>query len=218
MALSGTLEKIIHYWDNYSPQFDEAHATEDLTKWKEVLKDLLGTETRSVLDLGTGTGFLAKMTAELGYTTTGVDLSRNMLDILRTEMEQRGLKIKLVEAPVETLPFLCCSFDAVVNCRLVWTLVDPQASFTEWRRVLKNGGKVINFIRIRDEDDPDGMKEVYGEDIDKGLPLRNASKGLLEKSLEQAGFTGCEAIALPRELTIKDEGLPGWYAIRGVKP
>jgi ubiquinone/menaquinone biosynthesis C-methylase UbiE len=158
------------------------------------------------------------MTAELGYTTTGVDLSQNMLDILRAEIEQRGLKIELVEAPVENLPFPCCSFDAIINCRLVWTLVDSQVSFTEWRRVLKTGGKVINFIRIRDEDDPGGMKDVYGEDIDEGLPLRNAGKGLLEKSLEQAGFIACEAIPLPRELTVKEEGLPLWYAIRGVKP
>jgi ubiquinone/menaquinone biosynthesis C-methylase UbiE len=218
MEISGALEKIIHYWDDYAPQFDEAHATEDITKWKEILKDLLGAETRTVLDLGTGTGFLAKMTVELGYTTTGVDLSRNMLDILRAEIEQRGLKIDLVEAPVEHLPFEACSFDAIINCRLVWTLVDPQISFIEWRRVLKSGGKVINFIRIRDEDDPGGMKEVYGEDIDKGLPLRNAGKGLLKKSLEQAGFIACEAIPLPRELTVKEEGLPIWYAIRGVKP
>jgi ubiquinone/menaquinone biosynthesis C-methylase UbiE len=218
MEISGTLEKIIHYWDDYAPQFDEAHATEDLTKWKEVLKDLLGAETRRVLDLGTGTGFLAKMTAELGYITTGVDLSRNMLDILRTEIEQRGLTIKLVEAPVENLPFLDCSFDALITCRLVWTLVDPQVAFTEWRRVLKSGGKVINFIRIREEEDPGMLKEVYGEAIDKSLPLRNAGKGLLEKSLEQAGFIACAAIPLPRELTVKDEGLPLWYAIGGIKP
>jgi ubiquinone/menaquinone biosynthesis C-methylase UbiE len=217
MELKGTLEKIINYWDDYASQFDEAHATEDLTKWKEALRGLLGAETKTALDLGTGTGFLAKMTAELGYTTTGVDLSRNMLDILRSEMEQRGLAIKLVEAPVEELPFPCCSFDAVINCRLVWTLVDPQIAFTEWRRVLKSGGKVINFIRIREEDDP-GMKEVYGESIDKSLPLRNAGKVLLQKSLEQAGFINCEAILLPRKLTIKDEGLPPWHAIQGVKP
>jgi cyclopropane fatty-acyl-phospholipid synthase-like methyltransferase len=60
MEISGALDKIIHYWDNYASQFDEAHATEDLTKWKEALKDLLGPETERVLDLGTGTGFLAK--------------------------------------------------------------------------------------------------------------------------------------------------------------
>ena len=98
MEISGTLDKIIHYWDDYASQFDEAHGTEDLTKWKDILKDLLGVETRRVLDLGTGTGFLAKMTAELGYTTTGVDLSRNMLDILRVEIKQRGLNIKWKKA------------------------------------------------------------------------------------------------------------------------
>jgi ubiquinone/menaquinone biosynthesis C-methylase UbiE len=218
MEINGTLGKIINYWDDYAPQFDEAHATEDLTKWKETLNGLLGAETETVLDLGTGTGFLAKMAVELGYTTTGVDLSRNMLDILRAEIEQRGLKINLVEAPVENLPFPPCSFDAVINCRLVWTLVDPQVSFAEWRRVLKSGGKVINFIRIREEDDSGMMKEVYGDAIDKSLPLRNADKGLLEKSLEQAGFLACEAIPLPRDLTVKDEGLPRWYAVRGVNP
>jgi ubiquinone/menaquinone biosynthesis C-methylase UbiE len=75
------VEKIIKYWDDYAPEFDQAHATENLDNWREVLRTLIGEGKKSVLDLGTGTGFLAKMAAELGYNSTGVDLSQKMMDL-----------------------------------------------------------------------------------------------------------------------------------------
>lgn len=36
-------------------------------------------------------------------------------------------------------------YDAIVCRHLVWTLTEPQATFREWRRVLKPGGKLIVY-------------------------------------------------------------------------
>ncbi|MBA8882060.1 ubiquinone/menaquinone biosynthesis C-methylase UbiE [Phyllobacterium myrsinacearum] len=34
-------------------------------------------------------------------------------------------------------------YDVITNRHLVWTLVDPQAAFAEWHRILKPGGRVL---------------------------------------------------------------------------
>jgi ubiquinone/menaquinone biosynthesis C-methylase UbiE len=209
------VERIIQHWDDYAPEFDEAHATEDLNKWGETLKSLIGDGEKTVLDVGTGTGFLAKMTARLGYTSTGVDLSRKMLALGREDAKRKGVEVAFVEAAAEKLPFQDESFDALINCRLVWTLTDPQTAFTEWRRVLKKGGQVLNFIRIKDGVDTD-IKEIYGAEIDSRLPLKNVSKDVMTAALEKAAFVRCEAILLPKELTIKEDMNP-WHVIRGFK-
>jgi ubiquinone/menaquinone biosynthesis C-methylase UbiE len=213
--MNEAVKKIIHHWDDYAPEFDEAHATENLDLWRETLKSLIGEGTKTVLDLGTGTGFLAKMTAQLGYISVGVDLSRKMMDIGREDAHALGLELTFIEAPVEKLPFGDSSFDALVNCRLIWTLVEPQAAFREWRRVLKKGGQILNFIRIKDGTDTD-IKEIYGEDVDGKLPLKNAGKDKMAAALEDAGFIRCEGIKLPAELTFKEDLHP-WYVIRGIK-
>ncbi|MDR0568768.1 MAG: class I SAM-dependent methyltransferase [Spirochaetaceae bacterium] len=213
--MSEITEKIIRYWNDYAPEFDEAHATEDLDRWKATLKSLIGEGEKSVLDAGTGTGFLAKMTAQIGYRSTGVDLSEKMMEIGKEDAKRKGLQIAFVTAPVEKLPFPEETFDAVINCRLVWTLPDPQTAFLEWRRVLKTGGQVLNFIRIK-AGDQGIAKEIYGKAVDELLPLKNAGTVKLIAALENAGFSGCEAIPLPKELTFKPDMDP-WYAIKGVK-
>lgn len=210
------VENIIQYWDEHSSHFDENHNTEDKLLWKSILKEHLGdNKDITVIDLGTGTGFLAHMTSELGYKTIGIDMSKEMLNIAKEYAKEKGLNVDYEVGSVENLRFEDNSIDAVVNCRLVWTLIDPQKAFREWNRVLKVGGKVLNFIRIGKENEIK-IKEVYGEEIDNKLPLKNASKKMLIEELEKAGFINAEAVELPQGLTIKGDYDP-WFVIKGVK-
>ena len=80
--MENSVEKVIgDFWDNYSSEFDGEHDTENIDVWKKYLEEILGADkNKVVLDMGAGTGFLANMTAELGYTSIGVDISRKMLE------------------------------------------------------------------------------------------------------------------------------------------
>jgi len=93
--------------------------------------------------VGTGTGFLALLFAELGHEVTGIDLSEGMLEKAKHNADNMGLKIDLFHGDAENLPFEDCSFDLVANKYLLWTLQEPACAVHEWKRVLKPGGMIF---------------------------------------------------------------------------
>lgn len=65
-------------------------------RWRNILARL-GPGSLEGLDIGTGTGFVALILAELGHRATGVDWSVTMLDQARAKARERGLEIAFVE-------------------------------------------------------------------------------------------------------------------------
>lgn len=108
--------------------------------WKGLLIEVLGDRELRVLDVGTGTGFIALLLAELGHEVIGVDISEEMLRIAREKA--RKLNIENVEfhlADAEELPFPDNTFDAVVARHVIWALPNPEKAYSEWKRVLRPG-------------------------------------------------------------------------------
>jgi len=140
-------EVIANYWNFRSSTytngvngFDE----EERKVWKQILENSLVSGKRlKVLDVGTGTGFLALLFAEMRHEVTGIDLSEGMLEKAKHNADNMGLKIDLFHGDAENLPFEDCSFDLVVNKYLLWTLQEPACAVREWKRVLKPGGMIF---------------------------------------------------------------------------
>jgi len=96
-----------------------------------------------VLDVGTGTGFIALLLAELGHQVTGVDFSAKMLEVARQKTAEFLKTLKILEGDVERLPFDDHSFDGVTARYILWTLPDPEKAIREWIRLLKPGGGLV---------------------------------------------------------------------------
>ena len=159
-------DRIEKYWDKEAKSFDEEHSKEDKCKWKEYFQSLLGMPgTQKVLDVGTGTGFLAIMAAELGFFVSGIDFSEKMLEIARKKTKERELDIFYIKGDFNELPFDNSSFDYVVNSRVLWTVTDPEKVLTEWKRVLKKGGQLLNFLRLTDKMRVETPLEIYGSEV-----------------------------------------------------
>lgn len=217
-------EIISEKWSERAPTFDEDHATENIDMWRYTLEELIGGKGNgTVLDVGTGTGFLANMISELGYRSVGIDFADGMMEIGKQNAAKRGTKVEFVKGDGEALPFDDNSFDVVVNCRVLWLLLDPVTALKEWKRVLKPGGVLLSFIRITTQEEKaqkllekTASTQMYPPEVSEAMPLRQAPIDDHLSAYLTAGFHNPEAILLRKDLSFKEDAKP-WYVFKGVK-
>lgn len=95
----------------------------------------------TVLEIGVGTGIVARALAELTPGThrlAGVDISVEMLRIAR-----RRLPGRLVRASAARVPFPAGTFDGVVAVHVLHLVPDLERTLREAARVLRPGGRVV---------------------------------------------------------------------------
>ncbi len=102
-----------------------------------------------VLEIGHGPGHMLERRLRLGQPTVGVDLSRQMSRIARRRLQRAGLRINLVRARAQQLPFAAGLVDGVLSTFPSEYILDPE-TLAEVGRVLKAGGTfvVIPMARI----------------------------------------------------------------------
>jgi malonyl-CoA O-methyltransferase len=90
----------------------------------------------SILDLGCGTGALAREAAEksLGWELTGADISLGMCRVAHQFMP------RVANAAAGALPFRDESFDGVFSSLMIQWVDHPLAAFREMARVTRSGG------------------------------------------------------------------------------
>ena len=96
----------------------------------------------SLLDLGTGTGTLARGFALRGCHVTGIDPSAQMLEQAKEMDRQAGVGIEYHIAKAEATGMLDASFD-VVTAGQCWHWFDRPKAALEVKRILKPGGTTI---------------------------------------------------------------------------
>ena len=98
-----------------------------------------------VLDLGCGTGELARALATAGFQVTGCDVSPQML--LRAARDRGGCAgwVRL-EPDWRTLPFASAAFDVVVAASVLEYVADPAVVLRECARVLHPGGVMLYTV------------------------------------------------------------------------
>lgn len=96
-----------------------------------------------ILELGCGTGGLLVAAARSGRSIVGVDVASRWLVVARRRLADRRLRVPLLAASAERLPWPDASFSAVVADSLLEHLDDPAEVLRECLRVLKPGGRLI---------------------------------------------------------------------------
>lgn len=93
-----------------------------------------------ILDLGCGTGVLARALARKGYRVTASDISVGMLTQAAAEGPVDQISWIELQANWERLPFEDASFDCVVASSVLEYVEDPILVLREVARVLRSGG------------------------------------------------------------------------------
>ncbi len=142
-------EKVRERWNKESPSFElrighGIHSQKEKEAWQEKLRQALGERNSLVvLDVGTGTGAIARLLAEMGHRVTGIDFAERMLEKASAKAAQAHLQVEFRLGDAENVPFADATFDAVTCRHLLWQLPDPADVIKEWLRVLKPRGKLV---------------------------------------------------------------------------
>lgn len=147
-----------------------------------------------VLDIGTGAGFFAILLSRMGHEVTGIDMSADMLHQAKQNVLAAGCRADFRRMNAQQLDFDMESFDVVISRNLTWTLPDAMQAYREWQRVLKFGGRLLNF------------------DSDYGLMTfsRKDDQVDVHANIRQELVTECNAIK--DELRISTHRRPAWDA------
>ncbi|HWQ66685.1 MAG TPA: class I SAM-dependent methyltransferase [Methanospirillum sp.] len=206
-------ENVRTYWNERSKTFDNdvGHGADENEKrlWKQYLSEIIGSEPKKVLDVGTGTGMIATTLAELGHIVTGIDLGEKMMEIARRKAELLNLQITFMLGDAEGPDFPDNTFDCVICRHLLWTLPHPDTAIREWSRVCRPGGLIIaidGHTRPHDyfpnpeeaglENLNDQQKlwyQMYSRDVVDQLPLKyDMSVDFLKSYFSNLHLTGVQ--------------------------
>lgn len=175
-------------WDDMAREYDTFHPCDDAGRM--FFEDTLKTNIcagKKVLDVGTGTGFLAEICCECGYEVTGIDISVEMINNAIKKAENKKLEITYQTFDGENYGFESESFDAVVSSRVLWTIVDPENVLKEWYRILRKDGVMIAFTTIGKRNV--SKKRCYGEKIDYDMfYFKNCDENGIKCIFAKMGF------------------------------
>jgi ubiquinone/menaquinone biosynthesis C-methylase UbiE len=156
-----------------------------------------------VLDLGSGTGYPAVLSAQaVGARgeVIGLDVAEDMLAVARGKAEALGLaNVTFRHADVSTLPFDAASFDAVISRFCLMFLPDVPKAVAEIARVLRPGGYVAAAVWSSPDKNPfirasieviKTLTDVPTPDPDQPGIFRLAKPRDLLGMMERAGLEG----------------------------
>jgi 2-polyprenyl-3-methyl-5-hydroxy-6-metoxy-1,4-benzoquinol methylase len=113
-----------------------------LTQLAEAVLDLTAAGGE-LLDLGCGSGELARHLAVVGYGVTGCDIAPQMLKQAAAADAERAVHWIRLESRWRTLPLTSDSIDVVVAASVLEYVRDPAGVLAECARVLRPGGVLL---------------------------------------------------------------------------
>jgi ubiquinone/menaquinone biosynthesis C-methylase UbiE len=102
----------------------------------------IGTAGQRILDLGTGTGALARQFARQGARVVGIDISQQQIDAARNLADEEGTSAAFQVAQAEQLPWKNASFD-VITANQCWLYFNKAKTLAECRRALTTNGLLM---------------------------------------------------------------------------
>lgn len=226
---SDVQESITTFWSTVAPFYNSDPSNVPSLKsaeyeaWIRVIERLLPTPPADVLDIGTGTGFVALIASQLGHRTIGLDLSTAMLAEARIHAERCGANVVFRTGDAIAPPLDEESLDVIICRHFLWTLREPQVALVNWRRLLRPNGRVVVIdgfwsAQAKPEEGGDFFERHYTAKTREALPAMHWDKvEPVANLLATAGFTDVTIGDLVdvHKLAENPPSVQPWYVVTG---
>jgi SAM-dependent methyltransferase len=226
---SDVQERITTFWSTVAPFYNADPSnvpsldSAEYQAWIRVIERLLPTPSADVLDIGTGTGFVALIASQLGHRTIGLDLSTAMLAEARMQADRRGLKASFQIGDAVAPPFAEASLDVIVCRHFLWTLRQPEVAIANWFQLLRPNGRVVVidgfwFAQSKPEEGFDLFERHYTDRTRESLPAMSWERvEPAAELLRTAGFSEVTMGDLADVHGVADHppSAEPWYVVTG---
>ena len=130
-----------NFWDRNAGRYDR-FMRKDRAAYEEMYALIRPVvKAKTVLELATGTGLIAKHIVNAAAHIEATDASAEM--ILEAKRDNRSAKLHFSVRDMFRLPYADKSFDVVIVSNALHIIPQPEKALAEIRRVLKNDGVLI---------------------------------------------------------------------------
>ncbi|KPF42444.1 ArsR/SmtB family transcription factor [Rhizobium sp. G187] len=185
-------EKAQAYFSRNASEWDELrrlHVND--ADVEAALLALIGEEpVEALLDLGTGTGRILQLFSEHYRRAVGIDASRDMLAVARSNLDKAGVMAATVRhGDILNLPLDAGDYDLVTVHQVLHFLEQPELALAEAVRMLRPGGRLA-IIDLA----PHELEYLREEHAHVRLGF---SHGVMEDWLARFGLTVENVVDLP---------------------
>ena len=136
----------LRYDEEATRQLLAMYVTGDVVEQRKTFLRALNPQSgESILDIGSGPGFLAQdIAAAAGQTgaVRGIDISSPMVELARDHCKHLPW-VSICEADATNLPFEDSTFNAAISTQVLEYVPDVDAALAEIRRVLQSDGRAV---------------------------------------------------------------------------
>ena len=130
-----------NFWDKNAGRYDR-FMRKDRAAYEEMYAHIRPVvKAKTVLELATGTGLIAKHIVNAAAHIEATDASPEM--IAEAKRDNRSAKLHFSVRDMFRLPYADKSFDVVIVSNALHIIPQPEKALAEIRRVLKNDGVLI---------------------------------------------------------------------------
>jgi ubiquinone/menaquinone biosynthesis C-methylase UbiE len=173
----------------HSQAYAKSSALSNQDNLKHIIELTAPSGNDRLLDVATGTGFLAIEFAKHVREVIGVDFTDEMLAIAKQSRIDESVGNVIFEtADVESLPFGGSGFD-IVSCRFAFHhFLHPETAISEMERVLRPGGKIVISDIVSPEDMAKSEYQNKMEKLRDPSHVKHYQTSEILQMLEKQGF------------------------------
>jgi ubiquinone/menaquinone biosynthesis C-methylase UbiE len=172
------MEDLKRYYDAASKSYDDVFGmlifrVLDAVTWRFLEPYVPAEPDGMVLDAGGGTGRWATRMAAKGCHVVLMDVSEGMLNVASKRIEKEGLqgRVTIKRGDIADTGLVSETFDLILCEHTLFLLERPDVALTEFKRVLKKGGRLIVSVHNRYVQALCPLETPKTEDMDNALKV-----------------------------------------------